>query len=58
MRSPIASLASSVVGDERASRIVDVDHGACVALERGGNRVYHGRMDLPPLPDGVRHVDD
>src|SRR5215210_8860347 len=49
---------SPEVGDERAPRIVDVDHGACVANQRGRDRVCVFGWHLSALPDGVRDADD
>ena len=50
--------ARPVVDDERAARVVYVDHGARVALQRGRDRVYDRGMHLAALPEGVRDVDD
>src|SRR5829696_4443764 len=50
--------ASPVVSDERAPRIVDVDHGARVAQQRGRDRVRDFGGHLAALPDGVRDVGD
>ena len=47
-----------MVGDERAPRVVDVDHGARVALQRGGDRVHDRGMDLAALAHRIRNVHD
>ncbi len=47
-----------MVGDERATRVVDVDHDARVARQRGRDRVRGRGGRLAALPDGVRDADD
>jgi len=49
---------SLVVGDQRASGVVDVDHGARIALQRVGERVRDCGKHLASLPDGVRNTNN
>src|SRR5262244_1339558 len=53
MWSPDSGFVVSMVDDERASRVVDVDHGACVAEQRSGHWFHDRGMYLSALPSGV-----